>query len=77
MTDRDPSLPKGGEAECAEKDSRKDAKETAMSEWVPGVMVGVLVIGAGVLFLVWRAGITEWRGHRRDRREDRREERRD
>jgi hypothetical protein len=77
MTDGDPSPQQGGEAGCAEKDSRRDAKEAAMTEWVPGIMVGVLVIGAGVLFLVWRAGITDWRGHRRDRREDRREERRD
>jgi hypothetical protein len=48
-----------------------------MSEWTPGVMVGVLVIGAGVLFLIWRYGISEWRAHRRDRREERREDRRD
>jgi hypothetical protein len=69
--------PKGGEPVCVARDPKRDGKETAMTEWVPGVMVGVLVIGAGVLFLVWRYGITEWRGHRRDRREDRREERRD
>jgi hypothetical protein len=40
-------------------------------------MVGVLVIGVGVMFLIWRYAISEWRAHRRDRRDERREERRD
>jgi hypothetical protein len=52
-------------------------KEASMTEWTPGVMIGILVIGAGVLFIIWRYGISEWRAHRRDRREERREDRRD
>jgi hypothetical protein len=48
-----------------------------MTEWTPGLILGVVVIGAGVCFIVWRYGISEWRAHRRDRREDRREDRRD
>jgi hypothetical protein len=52
-----------------------DGKEAAMSEWTPGVMVGILVIGVGVMFLIWRYAISEWRAHRRDRREERREDR--
>lgn len=37
--------------------------------WVPGLIVGVLVVGAGACFLGWRYFIT---GQRRARRDDRR-----
>jgi hypothetical protein len=49
-------------------------KEAAMTEWTPGLIFGVLMIGVGVLFCVWRYGISEWRAHRRDRREERRDD---
>jgi hypothetical protein len=46
-------------------------------DWTWGVLIALLIIGAGVLLMMWRQAIAEWRDRRRERRDERREERRD
>jgi hypothetical protein len=65
----------GGEGHVSQGIQEGPVRGATMTEWTAGLMIGVLVIGAGVLFIIWRYTISEWRAHRRDRREERREER--
>jgi hypothetical protein len=54
-----------------------DGERRVFDNWVVGWLLSVLMIGAGVLLLTWRAIIDMVRGQRRDRREARRDERRE
>jgi hypothetical protein len=46
-------------------------------DWFLGMTVGILVVGAGILWLIYRDFQAERRELRRDERRERRDERRD